>query len=57
VTGQLQDCAQLNELEWNQTEHSAANFVKSKSVDWHKELDGKKLRLTLLEVRLRFCKI
>lgn len=48
---ELQECAQLHDFQWSQSGRSAVGDVfQSKRIDWHKEFEGKMLRLTLLEV-------
>jgi hypothetical protein len=57
VIRELQECAQLDDFQWSQSGRSAVSYVfEPKRIDWHKEFDGKKLRLTLLEVQQRFYK-
>jgi hypothetical protein len=51
VIRELQECAQLDDFQWSQSGRSAVGDVfESKRIDWHKEFEGKMLRLTLLEV-------
>ncbi|XP_046640672.1 probable glutamate receptor isoform X1 [Daphnia pulicaria] len=51
VSKELQECAQLNDHEWNRSSDPVSFDHKGlpESANWHRQLNGKKLRLTLLE--------
>ena len=49
---ELQECAQLNDHEWNRSLNPIMLDHKvPENVNWYRLLNGKKLRLTLLEVK------
>ena len=52
VSKELRECGQLNDHEWNRSSYpiSFDHKVLPERVNWHRQLNGKKLRLTLLEV-------
>jgi hypothetical protein len=52
MSKELQECSQLDDHQWNRSS-DPVNFNRkgvTESANWHRQLNGKKLRLTLLEV-------
>ncbi|EFX64107.1 hypothetical protein DAPPUDRAFT_334596, partial [Daphnia pulex] len=51
VSKELQECAQLNDHQWNRSSDPVSFDHKGlpESANWHRQLNGKKFRLTILE--------
>lgn len=49
---ELQACAHLDDLQWSQSNQTATK--SSRNVDWHRQLNGKRIRLTSYEVTSLF---
>jgi hypothetical protein len=55
MSKELQECSQLDDHQWNRSS-DPVNFNRkgvTESANWHRQLNGKNLRLILLEVMFK----